>query len=415
MDNTLGAFEAESPRAPFILSDSAHVASDGGLAQGTSLDGIALGNASPRLPGAYQQRTPLSLPRRTTITLGENMCGGSACDVNKGFDNELQYAVWSAWPGSTVEIYPSASPYAGTATISWPLTVRGTGADAQAVVLRRLIEDSFLDGHGVWSGNTATLHLSHEIGQPTIVENLTVEAGPDAPAIYHEGVGSEVSGGYHEIRRVILTDNGELGGNTAGPALLLGDDVYVHDVLVHGGFKSCVHFGPRSSASSATPPSHAYVDHLTCRLTLPDADTVAAFEVAAVDGAIIANIAVELPEAGPLFRAQRRSSGDTDPDNALDKPTSFHAEAIATDGVGATYDGFTDLDGTYTLISIDPVGGMETLFVSASDSHLDPSSIALDSGIDPSSLDNALSLQVSLDGVDRSGMVPDRGCYEQGL
>ncbi len=41
--------------------------------------------------------------------------------------------------------------------------------------------------------------------------------------------------------------------------------------------------------------------------------------------------------------------------------------------------------------------------------------VALDSGVDPATVDSAVSAGTSLDGVDRSSSDIDRGAYEQGL
>jgi hypothetical protein len=41
-------------------------------------------------------------------------------------------------------------------------------------------------------------------------------------------------------------------------------------------------------------------------------------------------------------------------------------------------------------------------------------SIGIDSGVDPVALTPPLPVGLSLDGIDRSSQVPDRGCYEQG-
>ena len=418
-NNAVGELEVESPRAPLILADSGFEASTTGVAEGVSLDGVELEGLEGRLPGAFQTRSQLSLPRRTVITVGENTCGGSDCDVNQGFENELQFAAHSAWPGSRVEVYPSGEPYAGPVVISWPTEFVGVGANPEDVVIEPIFEDEFLEDYGLWFG--ADFTIIDVIGGTTggvKLENFTVHAGANDRGITHEGNDGETVSSPHEISRVVIRDIGTLGDEEwASPALYLGDAVIAHDILVHGEFRSCVRFGPRPYGSHETPESEAFVYNLTCRLTKPliDGDTLAAFEVASVDGGIIANAAVEMAQEGPLFRAQRRSSGDADPVDAVDKPIAFHAEAIAAEGHDALYDGFTDADGTYTLVAVDAVIPGDPFFVSATDSHLDPLAIALDSGIDPSMLNGLLSLGTSLDGTDRETAVPDRGCYEEGM
>ncbi|MCA9650771.1 MAG: hypothetical protein H6712_35120 [Myxococcales bacterium] len=416
-DNTLGALPLESPRSPLVLVDGDLPASAAGQAWGTSLDGMPLSGLAGRLPGAFQQRSALALPRRSVITVGEGSCGGQPCDVTKSFDNELQRAAWTAWPGATIEIQPSASPYAGPVVISWPVTLRGAGSQPDEVVIRRQLEDSVLTNDGMWWGKETVIDLTESMGEPSVVEMLTVEAGTDETGIFHEGRGSASLVGRHEIRRVILRDDGSVAGAPADQALLIGDDVVVHDVLIHGGYDTCVTFGPRSWSGSPTPSTTAWVHHLSCRLTEPEIGTqpIAAFGVASVADVVIADVVVELVEPGPLFRAQRRSSGDNDPLVALDPPLDFVAHSISARGQGSLFEGFTALDGSYALTDVDELGVMELLFVGPSDSHLAAGALGIDAGVDPATLEPGLQVGVAVDGVDRGGHVPDRGAYEQGL
>ena len=304
--------------------------------------------------------------------------------------------------------------------ISWPVEFAGVGSSPEDVVIEPIYEDEFLEDYGLWFGPEFT--VVDVIGGTTggvRLDNFTVSAGVNARGITHEGNDGETVSPPHEISRVVLRDNGILEDDQwASRGLYIGDGVIVHDSLVHGEFRSCVRFGPRSSGSQPTPETEAFVYNLTCRLTKPltNGSTLAAFEVASVNGAIIANAAVEMAQEGPLFTAQRRSSNDEDPDNADDKPVAFHAEAIAAQGHDALYSGFSDLDGTYNLVAVDAVIPGDPFFVSATDSRLDPLAIALDSGIDPSTLNGQLTLGTSLDGNDRqAALLPDRGCYEQGM
>ena len=412
--NTVEDLAAESPRAPVFLQGADAEASDMGVSGGASLDGVVLAALDSRLPGAYQERSQLSVPRRTVIRVGEAGCGGEGCDVDTGFENELQYAAWSAWPRATIELYPSGSPFSGPMEISWPVDVIGMGSDPADVVVQREIEDDFLLRIGVWRTD-GIIRVLEDVGQPVVIENLTVEAGEGQIAFYHEGVGAAMHGDVHEIRRVIVRGVDLAPGDITGPAFYLGDDVSVHDVLVHGGVRSCVRFGPRSSGLSATPTVRAFVHHITCRLTVAPAEgIISAFDVASVDGAIIADAVVELATPGPIFHAQRRGTDDSDPDNALDKPLSFHAEAIAIRNFDVTFDGFADPDGIYDVFAVDEVMDVDPLFVSATDSHLDPLCIGVDSGVDPEPLEPRLRLGTSVDGIDRNGLAVDRGAYEQG-
>lgn len=416
-DNTEGALELESPLRPLVLADSMLVASTVGAIGGLSIDGVAVDTAEPRRPGAYQSPSALSRPRRTVITVGEGMCEGTPCTIDKSADNELQRAVWSAWPGATVEIHPAATPYAGPVVISWPITLAGASNDAQAAVIRREIEDDQLAADGLWEGKQAVVDLLWRMSQPTVVERLTIEAGPDQIGLYHEGRGegrgAAMLSGRHEIRRVVLRDVGTMAGSLADMALYIGDAVVVHDVLVNGGYDTCVRFGPRSAEGNPTPVTTAYVHHLTCRLTLTGGnEPLAAFEVASAEQAIIADAVIEMAEPGPLFRAQRRVAGDSDP-TALDLPLSFTANAIAARGFDTEFDGFSALDGAYTLVDVDTVGVMEPLFVSDTNSRLADGALGIDTGVDPATLEPGLALAEDLDGFDRTGQPIDRGCYEQ--
>lgn len=408
-DNISDVLPLESPRSPRVLSGAPVVASPLGTSAGTSLDGMALGEGA--VPGAYQGRSPLT-ERRMVVKVGSGICGGEPCDLTPSFDNELQRGAWSLWPGGVLELYPSLTAYAGPVVVSWPITLRGMGAQPDAVVVARDIEDAMLDADGLWDGVDSVVELTGYMSTPSLVENLTIETGSSRIGLLHEG---QADTGRHEIRRVVFRDDGDVAGDPADVAIYLGDDVAVHDVLVHGGYAACVRFGIRPSASASTPPTTAWVHHLTCRLTevVPGGSTLAAFEVASLADGVIADVAVDLAEPGPLFRAQRQSSDDEGA-VALDPPLSFVAHSIAARGHDALYDGFTDLEGMYDLTAIDTVGVMEPFFVGPADSHLEVGAVGIDGGVDPSGLEPGLSLGVAVDGVDRTGRVPDRGAYEQG-
>jgi len=216
----------------------------------------------------------------------------------------------------------------------------------------------------------------------------------------------------HVLRRLRVTSSGSGSGLDEG--LLVGDRTLVQDVLVHGDFESCVTFGPRMYASQKTPAATGRVVNLTCRLTGSESHAPrAAFEVASVKDTLLANVAVDLSVAAPLFKAQRRSAGDTGV-TALDVPASFTLQAAAIRGVSTTFDGFTAASGSYKLVSVDTVLVGDPFFVSATDSHLAGGAKAIDTGVDPATLDSSLKAGVSIDGVSRQGRKIDRGAFEQG-
>lgn len=418
-DDMPGLLQMESPHDPRPLNGSTQFASAMAVSEGTSLDGVDL--ASPLeavVSGAYQMRSELAGPRRTVITVGPQMCGSAPCDVTQGVDNELQRAAWLAWPGSTVEVYPSGTPYAGPVVVSWPIDLRGKGDRPEEVVIARQPEDRVLLEDQTWDGKDVVVDFTREMGAPTVIEMLTIEAGPEEVGMYHEGSNGVELEGRHEISRVILRDSGvREETDLADAAVYVGDDVVVHDVLIHGGYETCVRFGPRAYGGTV-PPTTAYVHHLTCRLTQapqPEEEaSLAAFEVAAVTGVVIANVALELVEPGPLFRAH----GSRDDDGmAEDIPTDFEAHAILAKNYDELVDGFVDTEmgeGRYFLGLVDlPMG--EPLFVSETDSMLSPGSVGIDGGVDLSMLEVGLSPGVSLNNEDRSmRMDPtDCGAYEQ--
>jgi hypothetical protein len=257
------------------------------------------------------------------------------------------------------------------------------------------------------------LRVNRSIGAPTLVQNLTIEVTSGERALTHEGRGDANLTGRHEVRRLILRDDGTTAGAPALQGMSLGTDVVAHDILIHGDFAACVRFGPRTGEGSSTPTTAAYVHHLTCRLTTPlSGSNGAVFEVANVDGVVIADIAAELADAGAIFRAQRRTSGDTGT-FAIDTPDAFVAHSLVVRGHATVYDDFDPLDGTFTVTALAEPLGAAPFFVSDSDSHLAPLAVGIDDGVDPSTLDGQLSLGVSVDGVDRAGQSVDRGAYEQ--
>jgi hypothetical protein len=368
-----------------------------------SLDGVDLATAADVRPGAYQLPSALSLPRRTVVRVGAGDCGAAPCDVDASVDNEIQRALWSAWPGSVVEVYPAAAAYAGNAVIGWPVTLRGVGDDPEAIVLRSREEDPLLLDFDTWR-HESVLTVLRDLGGPVTVEGVTIvvdtETEADDHGLFVETNVSHPPSSPHSIRRVALETLGV--GSGLVSALYLGHDVVVQDVLIRGAFEVCVRFGLRSEDYYEAAVSTSHVVNLTCRLT------------GTVDGSIFADIAVELSEPAPLFRAQRRSSGDTGT-TARDAPESFSVYALSARGQGETFDGFADGDGTYTLVDVETVADGDPFFASATDSTLVAGASAMDTGVDPSSTDSALEPGTSLDGVDRSGRAIDRGAYEQGI
>jgi hypothetical protein len=413
-DNTLGPLPAQSPHEPLLLADAPLTASPMGASIGRSLDGVALEGASDLLPGAFQVRSPVAGPRPSVVRVGDGSCGGERCDFERSDANEIQHAIWRTWPGGTVEIYPSDQPYAGPGIVSWPMTVRGMGSQPDDVTLRRVGEDPFLVRGDVWGGGSpAVVRVNRSLGAPSLVEMLTLEAGTGQIGLTHEGLGSAAPAGRHELRRLILRDDGTTAGAPATFAMYLGSEVVAHDILIHGDYATCVRFGPRSYEGSVTPATTTYVHHLTCRLTEPLADgTQSVFDVASVDGTIMADIVAELSDGGAVFRAQRRTSSDAGA-LAANPPTAFTAHSLMVRGHAVVYDDFDPLLAAIDVTALSAILVGDPMFVSVADSHLAPGAVGIDGGVNPTTLDGGLSLGTALDGVSRAGQPVDRGCYEQ--
>ncbi|MBW1872406.1 MAG: hypothetical protein JRJ19_10095, partial [Deltaproteobacteria bacterium] len=417
--NILGQAELESPYVPKFLTDSTQ--QPGGLVEGegVSLDGVSIEGRSDILPGAYQLRSSRSGPRRMTVRVGNANCGANTCDVDVSEDNEIQRAVWNSWPGGTIELYPYDS-YAGNAVIPWGLTLTGMGDQPEDVVLISAEEDPLWSAIEMWERHNSILTALHRMDIPIVVENLHLivdsDTQSDDRAILIEG--SQETGNapadWHILRRLRIE---ALANGTPGlfQALFLGDKVRLQDVLINGDFASCIRFGVRYTESRETPETSDQIINLTCRLTgTGDYAPEAAFDVASIVDAIFINLAIEMDGSASVFRAQRRSTGDTGA-TALDVPVSYVLQAFTLRGYTTYSEGFDDVDGTYTESDVVVLATDDPFFESASDSHLAADCTAIDSGVDPATVDASLSAGVSLGGVDRQSVQAiDRGAYEQG-
>lgn len=418
-DNSLGPAEVESPLVPLFLADSTQLTSPLVAGEGSSLDGQLLEGRTGLLPGAYQQRSQLSGPRRMIIRLGDDNCGVNPCDFTPADDNELQLAVFSSWPGGTIEIYPYID-YAGDAIVPWGLDIIGQGGSASQVVLTSREEDPLWSQAEMWQRHAALLVVLRRQELPTRLENMTLLVSSDAQAddraVMIEGSQDTApSAGWHQLRHLVV---GSLPLGTAGlkQALYLGDHVLLTDSLIAGAFNTCIRFGVRSHDRNATPPTSDRVVNVTCRLNgsgsyAPDS----LLDVASVVDAYFVNLAMEAETPAAFLRAQRRSSGDTGV-TALDAPTSYTLHSATVRGTDTNTDGYEPGDGNYTVTAVEHLGSGDPFFVAPDDSHLDVGCSAIDSGVDPASISNgAMQAGVSLDGVDRTAVSAiDRGCYEQG-
>jgi hypothetical protein len=417
--NILGQAELESPYVPKFLADSSQQPTGLVPGEGVSLDGVSIEGRSDILPGAYQLRSSMNGPRRMTIRVGNANCGANGCDIDVSEDNEIQRAVWNSWPGGTIELYPYDS-YAGNAVIPWGLTLTGMGDQPEDVVLISAEEDPLWTTIEMWERHNSILTALHRMDIPVLIENLHLivdsDTQSDDRAILIEG--SQENGSspadWHILRRLRI-EALALGTPGLFQALFLGDKVRVQDVLINGDFASCIRFGVRYTEARETPPTSDQIINLTCRLTgtgdyLPEA----AFDVASIVDTLFINMTLEQDASASVFRAQRRSTGDTAA-IALDVPDSYDLYALTLRGYTTYSEGFDDIHGTYTESGKVVLDVGDPFFESETDSHLATDCTAIDSGIDPATIDASLSAGVSLDGVDRQTVQDiDRGAYEQG-
>jgi hypothetical protein len=176
--------------------------------------------------------------------------------------------------------------------------------------------------------------------------------------------------------------------------------------VIRGQFQTCIRFGPQPGQTIA--PTSGFVVNTTCRLNGTEGlAPQAAFDVAAMRQGTFVNLIVEVGGAAPLFRAQADGLG------ARVAPVQLLLDRTSIVRRSANFDGFTDLDGTYS-ITVDDLEGDDPLFVSPTDSALVGGAQPIDTGRDPNGVDPSLTAGTAIDGTSRVGRVIDRGAYEQG-
>ncbi len=412
--NTENADEIDTPMEPRFLAD-ALARTDAVAGIGVSLDGVDIDGRTAVLPGAFQLRSARDGPQRDWLVVGPEGCG--FCDVTSDLDNELQVAAWSSWPGGTIEIEPGT--YAGNTVVSWRTRILGKAGSPSEIVLESAEEDPLLERAGTWA-HRSVLTMIDANRDGFDVENLTVRVDPlsstDQTAILVESRPESPPNDSLELRNLVIesASAGGARGETLAHALLIGEDVLVQDVLVHGAFEACVRLASHLPSAAPASPVFAAVVNLTCRLT----DTAehaprAAFELAGADSPLFINLAVESAAAAPLFAAQRRASGDNGA-SALDPPLAFEAYNVSWRGANSLLGDFAIDDGDYILVDVDELPAGEPFFVSDTDDHLEVGSAAIDSGVDPAAVVPWLEAGDSIEWVDRTGRLIDRGAYEQG-
>lgn len=407
--------ELESPLRPVFLADAEVRSSDEAYGLGRSLDGVDWEEGvPPRVPGAFHNRSTLTLPRRAALTLGEVGCTPPECDLSASELNEVQRAVWSLWPGGVLDISPGT--YAGNFVVSWPISIRGTGTDPGDVRLLYVNEDALLTNMGLWENHRALATVTGCAQGDVNIENLTIDltgAGADlGHGVFLEGMlpGFQGVPFQHRVSRVeILAGNADLTELEMG--VRAGTGSIVQDTLIHGNWPMCGRITAANRTTSRPPAVSATLINVTCRLTGPL--TIAGFQLAAADNTNFVNMLVvtETATTAPLFGVQRRTVGD-DGEFALDAPLSFDTFRTSYRGFGSVIGAdFVQLP-AYALDESEehPAGA---IFVSPTNHQLDGDSAAVDTGVDPATINPEWTSGVSLNGVDRTGRAVDRGAYEQ--
>jgi len=409
----------ESPRVPIVLSD-ANLRSNRELATvaGTSMDGILLTSTGEALlPGAFQLRSTRALPRPSIVSIGPvaEACDPAPCDHLQIDGDSLQLAVWSTWPGAELRL--SAGDYSGV-VLTWAISLVGQAASVDDVRLQTM-PNGFLVERGLLSRNEAVVRLEPHTVEPSTISGLTVIAGENEHGLLIETVQENAPTTAHELSRLTITSIVE--NDLSEAALHLGDNVYAHDILIQGTFETCMRTGPRAQNSDATPATRTFIHNLTCRLAEDDDlggndnnQDLAAFEIASAVGSVWVNNVVELPDDGPIFRAQRRAGGDGDNEaTAVDAPTGFVAQSWLSlrPGDGADLDGF-EPGPPYFLFGLQEAAEDAQVFQTPFDAHL--VGPGLDEGIDPTVFGEPMTIGRSVDGIDRTARAIDLGCYEQG-
>ncbi len=416
VDSNQNELELDSPLEPFFLSGAQTTAVRTNSVRGMSLDGHFLQGRSDLVPGAYQRRSPRTT-RRTKVLVGDSVCGKTACDVLASADDEIQIAVWTAWPDSEIVVFPSAQPYTGNAVISWPVTIRGNGAQPEDVTLQSNEEDEDRVNNLHWVHNSILTVLTSCAGAVEI-ENLrlVVDSGQwsDSRAVYIEN--SDLPRRLRRLSRLRIESIVSSTSSGLDQGLYLGNNVIAQDILVHGAFRHCASFLDTLWTKNGLGTVSGWNLNLTCRLTS--------------NGVFGASSIFELPRNGPraFMNIIAASSSPVPAFSAPSgSPAFLFARAMSVVGLNDSLCAGLDCsDSGNSTVTIDAMSDGNRLFVSDTDSHLNPatnppgidagkSPDCANSNEDPFCLEPSLSLGESLDGIPRTtpGVVVDRGAYEQ--
>lgn len=384
-DNEVGELPLLAPSTPVFLADGQHPSTTPGTG-GISFDGIPIDADS--VPGAFQARDAKALPRPNEVTLGNQNCSPSPCDIDYG-DGDIQTgpgqrAVWFTWPGGTLEVFPGQ--YGGL-VLSWPVAIRGNGSLASPNTRSTFSGpglEVFRDFGWGWRGGRA-VHILRDVA-PVDIANIDISGGQVAIDVESDTDGG-AEGPTVTLQRLRVVSE----STSASTGLVSNRRLSVSNTLLSGTWNKCIKAGASSDLVAA---------NLTCHL-VGATDFAGALDVGNALRAVFVNSIVASEVPGPLF-----TIGQEPP------PTILQVDGLSHRGLTTTYEGFSpphpdDIQNMVEIANDDPLFDDEN-------GQLDPASPVIDSGVAPQVNGTTVELEPSLYGVARDGRLVDRGCHEQG-
>lgn len=394
----------ESPRSPRFYPDTtiaSHLVDGEG---GTSLDGVPIAEAI--YPGAFQQPSASVGPRPTILRVGTD-CGATPCDV-RGEGNTLQEAVWTAWPGTTIEVYQGTYHYF---TVSWPVDIVSAGTGE--VIVDGRIEGTLHDW-GLDASLEEAIRMIRDMDEPVVLRGLTIRIGSFRDGIYVESGGfdpSIVPRPVHLLENLTI-ENGTSDDSPLSTAVILGADSFLRNSLIDAPAYMCVHIGIDEEHGGAE--IEAWVANVTCRLhAVEGLPPQAAIGVSSASGqTTFLNMVIELFDSrAAVFRNEWNEGSNMPSVAGFQMLDSLVVRNMSTD-CEPWVSGFTEDDLVHRF-DHDCVSGP----VLDEEAHLPLGQ--LDFGTHPSLVPTMPreDAGISLDGVnrDQAGLLIDQGCFEGGL
>lgn len=394
--NASGVTQLESPREPRWLANTTPGSTPVSVA-GHDLDGLPF-DPTGAIAGAYQTRSTQSGPKRThTVVSGPNQCDGT-CDVIGTDPNAMQKAILMTWPPSQVELRSGpADQYRGSMVLPWGSTISGLGGDPtyHQIVTEPPVDDELPS----WMFGPAAIVVPPSNQATVRIEEVMLKVADNL--MHGLWIGDEPAGEVRHVERVWIEAPT---GPVRDAAVWLGDQTMFRDSYIWGLFTSCVRYGLRGDPNDPTPQTTADFAHLTCRLT-PNIP-VDFIEMAAARNSRFFNSVFQAERDCTMFRAQLRASENG---STLDQPGPFIAMRLTQwcfDQPFTMFGGFPN-----TLTSGIIRSATRSPFAGPDDGKVGPL-FMMDVGVLLS--DYGLPAGFSIDGIDRSVVVPDEGAWEQG-